>query len=96
MERSTKPMMKLPIPDTVKTEEDDDDEPISSPDDHYSTEMDVDTREDITNTLFADEESNRPSIDIRLKEFNFLKEDSVPRKKRRVGLCEERLISVSL
>lgn len=91
MEKSAKLTLKSAIPDHVKTE----DTPTPSPDDKNSEE-DVENDEDAA-ASFLDEDTERPSIDIRLKEqFNLLKDDNPPKKKRRMGLCEEIMISVRI
>lgn len=91
MEKSAKLTLKSAIPDHVKTE----DTPTPSPDDKNSEE-DVENDEDVA-ASFLDEDTERPSIDIRLKEqFNLLKDDNPPKKKRRMGLCEEIMISVRI
>ncbi|KAJ8945452.1 hypothetical protein NQ314_009204 [Rhamnusium bicolor] len=93
MEISAKLTLKPVIPEHVKIEE------IStpSPDDKNSDDNDIEIDEDNDMSImssFIDEEVDRPSIDIRLKEqFDLLKDDKPPRKKRRLGLCEEIIIS---
>ncbi|XP_056630996.1 probable histone-lysine N-methyltransferase CG1716 isoform X2 [Diorhabda sublineata] len=71
------------------------DTPITtpSPDDekHLENEMDVD--EIIRRNVQQDDETRRPSIDMRLKELDLFVDDKPVKKKRRVGLCEEIIIS---
>lgn len=68
----------------------------SSPDIKLPGECDTDLDQD--HSVVApggDDEVQRPSIDIRLKEQFNLKDDKPPKKRRRMGLCEEIIISVS-
>lgn len=68
----------------------------SSPDIKFSGESDMEVDHDHSVSVpTGDDETQRPSIDIRLKEQFNLKDDKPPKKKRRVGLCEEIIISVS-
>lgn len=58
------------------------------------SDMEVDHDQSVASVV-TEEDVHRSSIDIRLKEqFNF-KDDRPPKKKRRLGLCEEIIISVS-
>lgn len=67
-----------------------------SPEVKFSGESDLETDQDHSIvSATGDEDVQRTSIDIRLKEQFNLKDDKPPKKKRRVGLCEEIIISVS-
>lgn len=71
--------------------------PTPSPKDDDDFEMETEDTASVSTPIMAygDMETERPSIDIRLKEqFNF-RDDKPPKKKRRIGLCEEILIEVS-
>ncbi|KAJ8960974.1 hypothetical protein NQ318_020278 [Aromia moschata] len=94
MEKTTK--LTTVIPDHVKTEE----TSTPSPDDITFEDIDLDQEEELSlpplpvAPSFVEDDVERPSIDIRLKEqFDLLKDDKPAKKKRRVGLCEEILIS---
>lgn len=67
-----------------------------SPEIKFSGESDMETDHDHSIISNTDDDVQRPSIDIRLKEQFNLKDDKPPKKKRRVGLCEEIIISVSI
>lgn len=87
VEKSAKDSSKILIPQRLTETS----TSTPSPDVKFSGESDT----EIESSIAVDEESQRPSIDKRLKEQFHLKDDKPPRKKRRVGLCEEILISVS-
>lgn len=96
METTCKLQGKSAIPEHIKTEE-----PLiatPSPEEEQCSREIEESTSPFASTLtsYTDEDMERPSIDIRLKEqFNF-KDDKPPKKKRRVGLCEEILIEVRI
>lgn len=94
MEKTAAQSSKSVIPSHVKLTEASTSTP--SPEIKFSgdSDMEVDQDQSIV-SVTGDDEIQRPSIDIRLKEQFNLKDDRPPRKKRRVGLCEEIIISVS-
>lgn len=94
MEKTAAQSTKTVIPQHVKLTEPSTSTP--SPEIKFSGESDMEVeQEHSVATAAGDEEVQRPSIDIRLKEQFNLKDDRPPKKKRRVGLCEEIIISVS-
>lgn len=94
MERTaTNQSSKSIIPQHVKLPEPSTSTP--SPEIKFSGESDMEADLDQSTASATGDEDRRPSIDIRLKEQFNLKDDRPPRKKRRVGLCEEIIISVS-
>lgn len=87
-----KQMQTLPklAPDNVH-----DETPVAtpSPDDEKHLENEIDVDQIIRRNVLLEEETRRPSIDMRLKELDLFMDDKPLKKKRRVGLCEEIIIS---
>ncbi|XP_023021580.2 LOW QUALITY PROTEIN: SET domain containing 2 [Leptinotarsa decemlineata] len=91
MDSSSKVSLKSVLPEQKKMEESMETTP--SPEDKISRGV-LDHEENIVkSSSFVEEEVRRPSIDMRLKELDLFKDDKPPKKKRRVGLCEEIIIS---
>lgn len=94
MEKTATQSTKSIIPSHLRLAEQSTSTP--SPEVKFSGESDMEIDQDQAFASFTgEEEVRRTSIDIRLKEQFNLKDDKPPKKKRRVGLCEEIIISVS-
>lgn len=94
METTCQMQVQSPIEENINTEE-----LLSATPSQEEEQCDMEIEENtspfaIPSTSYDDDEVERPSIDIRLKEQFNLKDDKPPKKRRRVGLCEEILIEV--
>ncbi|CAG9853837.1 unnamed protein product [Phyllotreta striolata] len=90
------PSMSKALPDeTLPETVDDIPAKTPSPDEKLEDIVDINVDELKQKALPRDEDSMdmRPSIDMRLKELDLFNDDKPPKKKRRVGLCEEIIIS---